>query len=259
MRFSSHDNFCNGQAGQALVETLFSFLLLFLSLFVVLEVTRLVAYKTLLQTLTSAAAKRISYSHLELLDRGIVSREKGTFELNHPKFRDQISDQISKDLHQMGSVLLSFDQKNATGDSQGVLYLNKSVADLSIQFVNQSDQNSKLQSGVYIKVNSCLPVLFSSYFRNMAKDQAVDMGKKIGSQDQNRNCLGEFSASNWEPLFWFRVRAASYAPWPASSEIYLKGYAIPKKLYGLEDDSRQDVVRRILELNPMRFFSNGAK
>jgi hypothetical protein len=152
----------------------------------------------------------------------------------------------------MQSTLLSFDHKK--DQEREVLYLTKPDLDISISFVNQAQPASKQQPGVYIKVNSCLPVLFSSYFQNISKDKSIEIGRKVKNPNQNRTCLGHFSNSKFAPLFWFRVRASSYSPWPAASEIYLKGYAFPKNIYGLENEYRQDVRRGIEELNLAKFF-----
>lgn len=239
------------ELGQTLIETLISFGVLFLSAFAVIEVVRLLAFKTMLQTVTSSTAMWISHSHLELLRANIIPNSNGIFYLSDKEFERRISDKISNDLMQMKTTLISFDHRD--GQVSGVLSLARPDISVSVQFVNQTHSKG-LQSGVHIKVNTCLPVLFSSYFKSIAHNQNTEVGKSVGTGDRNRTCSGHFSASKMAPLFWFRVRAAAYSPWPASSEIYLKGYAFPQKIYGLENEFRQDVSRAIQELSLNSFF-----
>lgn len=236
------------ESGQALLEAVVAFSILFLSFFLVIEVVRLVAYKTLLQTITSATARQIAYTQLDLINRDLLSDGKS----KNKNFEDDVSNKISKDLNSMESALLSFDHKK--NQDRGVLYLTRPDLDISILFVNQKKPESTQQPGVYLKVNSCLPVLFSSYFQNISKDKSTEIGRKVKNLNQNRTCLGHFSNSKFTPLYWFRVRASSYSSWPAASEIYLKGYAFPKDIYGLENEYRQDVLRGVAGLNLAKFF-----
>lgn len=232
------------QTGFATIEYLISFPLVFISFLFVLEIIRLSAYKTQMQILSNTQARLIAYRQIELMEKGIVPKNEMILNVEKNVLIDDIKKNMSDQLDKNQMQLISFDQFD--GSKQGVLKTKHSEIDVSIKIVTTKKIKNNLRPGVYVKVTSCLPVLFSGYFRHFFNDQKINVGKSVGKETENRTCLGQFSGSSIEPFFWFRVRTASYAPWPASTGIYLKGYAQPDQLFGLEDKYRKEISDFVL-------------
>jgi hypothetical protein len=246
----------NNESGQTLFEYLIVIIIiLFLSLSII-EISRLYAFKNYLQILTHDTASKISHSHLYLLKNNLLDDK-----IKNNKLDKEIKKNIELNLNHFMTSQLSFDfNKN-----NSLLYLNEHNISLNIEFINR--YNELNTPGVYIKINSCLPVLFSGFFRNYLyqKKNLPQIGKKVNEKipednSASRNCLGYYSSNSiWTPLFWFRVRASSFFPWPASSSIYQKGFAVPNKFYGLEEDLNQSALQAIQNNNLTLFFQEYKK
>ncbi len=246
----------NNESGQTLFEYLIVIIIiLFLSLSII-EISRLYAFKNYLQILTHDTASKISHSHLYLVKNNLGGDKRKNY-----KLEKEIKKNIELNLNHFMTSHLSFDfTKN-----NSLLYLNEHNISLNIEFINR--YNKLNTPGVYLKINACLPVLFSGFFRNYLyqKKNLPQIGKKVNEKipednSASRNCLGYYSSNSiWTPLFWFRVRASSFFPWPASSSIYQKGFAVPNKFYGLENDLNQSALQAIQSNNLTLFFQEYKK
>ncbi len=258
-------NFQIQESGQALLESLLVHAILFLCVFGVIEVARLFAFKSCLQGIVSDLAYEISLSHLELKRRGVVPQQPGIHQLQENYFQKKIAQKINTHLKLFETSKLSFDHSD-TNPSKGLLFVEKNNFRIYLSFVNwpEKGNNLKKSSGVYLKVNACLPVLFSGYFRTFLPQQNNPIGASLqqGKSSQDRNCLGQsLGISNFfSPLFWFRVRVAAFVPWPASSSIFEKGFAIPEKMkFFSHDEYRNEVLKAIEEENLILYFKNPRK
>ncbi len=251
----------NSESGQTLFEYLIVIaIILFLSLSII-EISRLYAFKNYLQILTYDKANEISHSHLYLLKNKLLEDKSKNVLSPVSKLEKEIKKNIEFNLNHFMTSQLSFDfNKN-----NNFLYLNDHDISLSIEFINR--YNELNTPGIYIKINACLPVLFSGFFRNYLyqKKNLPQIGKKVNekiSEDNtaSRNCLGYYSSNSiWTPFFWFRVRTSSFFPWPASSSIYQNGFAVSNKFYGLENDLKETVLQAIHNNNLTLFFNEHKK
>lgn len=234
------------QSGQTIVENLVSIIILLLCSFFIIEISRLYAFKSYLNVIATDIVRKISFSHLTLIRDGIIlENNKNDYLLK--KFENNIKREIEEKLNIFQSSLFSFDKIDVM-NGQEILFIEKHNVAIYIDLLQNSKSN-KYPSGVYLKINACLPVLFSGYFRKFSNNNNsfYEVGKSVNinnleSKKNIKNCLGLYSSSNiFAPLFWFRVRAASYFPWPASTSIYKKGYSIPENILGIENKYRENV------------------
>jgi len=235
-------------SGQALVESILVYALLFLCAFAVIEITRLIAFKNCLQSSTSYIAHKIAYSQIDLLQKNKISNHTGIYENDNKQFSKKISTEIESYLNTISTTFFSYDNPENNKDKSGVLYIKKHDVRVYVKLVYNSQL---LPSGIYIESQTCLPVLFSSYFRHFK--EKVDIGKSV--QNDSRTCLGHFNASLRIPLYWFKVRVFAYSPWPAATQIFQYGLALPDKFEALEQENRKDVLTAI-ESHPLtQYFS----
>ena len=252
----------SSQSGQSLVENIIAIFIIILCAFSVIEVSRLLAFKSYLQVIAGDTVREISFTQLSLIRDGIISKSQITNEVQMKIFEKKVKNDIEKKLKLFQTSLFSFD-KRKLNYNQKFLYLNEHQISLQLEFINQnnSTNDNNVSPGVYIKINSCLPVLFSGYFRNLSKNESEipEVGKVVKNKNEgesSRNCLGYYSSSNiFAPLFWFRVRVASYFPWSASSSIYEKGFALPDNVSGIEQKYRDDVLYALENVNLSLFFN----
>ncbi|MES2616186.1 MAG: hypothetical protein V4591_12325 [Bdellovibrionota bacterium] len=228
-----------------MIESLITYFLLFLCAFSVVEIARLITFKNCLQAANSYIAHKIAYSQIDLTQKNLLSKNSG--ENDKKELSKKVSNEIENYLNKISSTLISYDNKEK--DSAGVYFIKKHDVRVRLKFVYNSNA---LPSGVYIESLTCLPVLFSSYFRHI-KDK-TQVGKL--SHDDSRTCLGNFNSSVQLPLYWFRVRVAAYSPWPASTQIYNSGLALPNKFEALEQDNRIDALAAINSGKLTEFFNS---
>jgi hypothetical protein len=252
------------QSGQSLIENIVANFILLLCAFSVIEVSRLLAFKSYLQVLGADTVRQISFSQLSLIRGGVIPKLYEQNEIQMKIFEKKIKKNIEKKLNLFQTSLFSFD-KRKSNQNQEFLYLEEHHISLQVSFIygEKSNMKSKKVPGVYLKINSCLPVLFSGYFRNFTKHDKIipQIGKAISDknlseEESSRNCLGYYSSSNiLAPLFWFRVRSAAYFPWPASSSIYEKGFSFPNNVSGIENKYRENVFQSLENVDLSLFFN----
>ena len=177
------------------------------------------------------------------------------------KIESEVKKEIEFKLMKFVTANLSFDFNN----KNSLLSVKEHKIALYLDFISKySSQNTP---GVYLKVNTCLPVLFSGFFRNYLdkKSESSQIGKRVAAKStenhsESKNCLGLYTSNSlFEPLFWFRVRSSAFFPWPASSAIYQHGFAIPHKFKGLEQELKTDILKSIDENNLTLFFYKNSK
>ena len=252
------------QLGQTLIENIIANLILFLCAFSVIEISRLLAFKSYLQVLAEDTVRQIAFSQLTLIRDVVISESQKRNKIQKNEFKRKIKKDIEKKLELFQTSLFSFDNRGSK-QSQEFLYLNDHQVALQVEFIQakKSNVDSKNAPGVYLKINSCLPVLFSGYFRIFSdrNKEIPQIGKTINDKSSStseslRNCLGYYPSSNvLAPLFWFRVRTAAYFPWPASTSIYEKGFAFPDHIFGIEDKYREDVFHALEKFDLNLFFN----
>lgn len=236
------------ESGQTLIETLIVYSCLFFCAFFVIEVTRFLAFKNCLQAATSYIVHQISYSQIDLLQKNKIPSQYGIYENIDKKFEDSITSALEKYLNSISTTFFSYDNNEKNKSQNGVLFLTHHDVRVYLKFVNDS---KNLPAGVYIESQSCLPVLFSSFFRHF-KDKS-NLGNPIHSD--SKNCLGHFNSSPQIPLYWLRARVAAYSPWPASTQIFNAGLAQPAQFDFLEQENRDDVLNALDSQNLSKFFT----
>ncbi|KAB8033220.1 hypothetical protein [Fluviispira multicolorata] len=236
------------QKGQVLLEGLVANLILFLCAFSIIEIVRLLAFKAVLHSVVSDLTLQISHSELALKRAGIISQNSVNSSLDNVSYENEIKNSFRKVLSLFPTSRISF--ANEKNSSQSVVYaLPQYNFLIRIDFIFTAKPNP---SGVYMKVNTCLPVLFASFFNNSKNSEEVKIGRE---SQKKRNCLGQFSNTNFlNQLFWFRIRSSSYAPWPASTQIYEKGFALPRSVIGLEDNIIKETKIFINDQNLTPYF-----
>jgi hypothetical protein len=243
----------NNQSGQVIVESFFSIIILLLCVFAIIEIARLLSFKNYINTIVVECVQSISYSHLKLKKHGFInSKEDYTLKNKKEIFESQLNKYIKSEIKKFPTSLLSFDNKISANN--GLLVVKEQYVFVDLKLIENSNY-LKNPNGVYLKINVCLPVLFSSLFRNIDfyfKSKS-EIGKKINSKlenDSSHNCLGYFSYNSlYEPLFWFRVRSAAYFPWPASSSIYENGFSITNEVFGIHKQYRNDLSKLLNRIN----------
>jgi len=226
----------SSQKGQGVVEYLLVCLILLLCTYIVIEIVRFLSFKIVLQTAVSFRTNEIAEIHYDLLQKGIVKQNILIQNLKDKGFIDLYSSAIEEDINNLNTSKISYDEKKGKG---GVLFIKKHSVKLTIHFVNEG--NTEKAPGVYVKAQSCLPVLFSYFYKNQSR---ITVGKKVLQEDDNRNCLGQFTSSSASPIFWFSVRAAAYAPWPASTDIYQKGFPLPLEMKMMSQEEMEFIRKK---------------
>jgi hypothetical protein len=218
----------SNNSGQTLVEYLIVCTTMFLCTYVVIEVIRFLSFKTVLQTAVSFRTNEIAEVQFDLIQKGIIKEHLSFQDTDHKNFLKYYSTLIEQDINNLKTSLMSYDQKS---DKHSLLFIKNHSIKISLHFINKGTPQNP--AGVYLKAQTCLPVLFSYFYRNQ---ETLSIGKKVANDEENRNCLGQFTSSSLAPLFWFSVRASAFAPWPASTEIYRKGLPLPHTMSMLSGD-----------------------
>ncbi|WP_338635134.1 hypothetical protein [Spirobacillus cienkowskii] len=251
MNYKKIDN--NNQSGQAIVESFFSIIILLFCVFSVIEIARLLSFKNYINTIVVECVQSISYSHLSLKKQGLInSQEKYTLNNKKEIFESNLNKYIKSEIKKFPTSLLSFD--NNINTNNNLLVIKEQYVFVDLKLIENSNY-LKNPNGVYLKINVCLPVLFSSLFRNidLYYKSKSKIGKKINTtleSDSSHNCLGYFSYNSfYEPLFWFRVRSAAYFPWPASSSIYENGFSMNNDVIGIYKQYRYDLSKLLNKVN----------
>lgn len=207
------------QNGQALIESVVSYTILFVVTFCAIEFVRLQSFKYMLQSSVNYYSKYISLNEMHLIRENILDINLKT-DKNDKKLDKTISSAISQDLKLLGSSLVSFDEGLKSIKNHNVLVTTR-------LFLNQTQKHV---SGVYLSATTCLPVLSSSFLNKFWKGKEIIIGRKSFEDSYQRDCIGEFTASANVPKIWFKISAEGYSPWPASTQIFYHGLAIPKNI-----------------------------
>ena len=77
----------------------------------------------------------------------------------------------------------------------------------------------------------------------------LNIGKKVNGADNKKDCLGMFTDSNHNPHFSFKIRVAAFAPWPASTQIYLHGLAVPLNQKMINQELSQSLEEKLSKSN----------
>ena len=237
--------------GQALIEFIISFFLLFLCSLSIIEVARLISFKNSFQAATSFVTHKIAYSQIDLIENEIIQKNTDIYNMDNSKFIDNVSNEIENYFKNNSIRLYSFDN-NSTNSMSNVLALDEQNVRTRIKIVNYS---STLASGVYLESQTCLPVLFSIYFKFIGQKgntHSIEVGNSVSNQ--KRTCLGYFNTNKSLPLSWFSIRVAAYSPWPASTQIYYHGIPQPVETKILEQENAMDIQQTIKKNNLTRFF-----
>lgn len=233
--------------GQTLIEFLITFSILILCSWVVIEVSRLIAFKNCLQAATSYVAHKISYSEIHYLQTNVLDTNLNMAKNKRERISLKISSELENYLEKIMTTHFSYDNRLDQNENSDLLYIKKHDIRVYLKLVSS---DKKLSSGVYLQTQTCLPVLFSSYFRNFKSKNEI--GKTVA--DDSRSCLGHFHSSPLSPLYWFRVRVAAFSPWPASTEIFSHGLTPPKQFELLEQDNRNNILTAIKTEKLSLFF-----
>jgi len=224
--------------GQALLESLFSYIFIIFVTFCVIEVIRLQSTKMLLQASVNYYTKHTALDEMRLI-------RQNQFQLQYskafspPTLIENLQKSISQDLALIGTSLISFDS--------GYKYLTKH--NLSIKLDLLPKKTKSFPAGVHIKATMCLPILFSSFLNRFIDSKEIIIGRSINDNDTDRNCLGEFINSKNSPKIWFRIRAAAYSPWPSSTQIYYFGLAAPQTITFIDSKQREKIKDKISFIN----------
>lgn len=239
------------QNGQSLIESLVVISILLLTAYGSIEIMRILAFKSVLHTVTSYLSHQIAYNQLAFIREKDIPEKENSI-LTKSKIKDDAAQQINHQLNSLYSSQISLDANRKSDNS--ILFIKEHMTALSIHIVNSSHHTQSLPAGVYINAHACLPVLFSSYFK-ITPAKETKIGVK-SDDEENRNCLGLYSNNVFSPLFWFQIRSASYSPWPASSEIFQHGLGIPQEVPGLKTSHRQKTIEKILSMDLLPYFNS---
>nr|BFD31884.1 hypothetical protein GTC16762_15020 [Pigmentibacter ruber] len=204
--------------GLTLLEFIILFpITIFLS-FSIIEISRLYAFKLFLQSISNDISIFISHQKLKISEKNV------------PEI-DFIKNSVKK------NILNKIDNFPTYNLHDSVNYSNSIY--LKAEFINSD--NLSYPAGVYLKIYVCLPLLFPKLL-NGYFDKSTSVGKQVKNTSfKNRNCLGHFFDYDTEDKnFYFRVRSASYVPWPASVNIFFKGLYVPNKFYGMEEINEKE-------------------
>lgn len=187
-------------SGQSLVEFLVSFIIIFLLFLAIIEISRVLSFKIILQNFANEIVFQASMNpHFIIKDYQLSQSELD-------KFKSLIEKEISKNI--------GFSIFRSTFGEESLNYIRYNFR---VYFINSSQKQSS--DGLALQINFCFPLLF---LPNL-------------SPSNGRNCLGEFlKQGGTVSQKVLRLRVASYFSKSASSQIYKKGLALPKKIDGLD-------------------------
>lgn len=242
------------QYGQSMIESLIVISILLIVCYGSIEIMRLLAFKSVLHSITSYISHQIAYKQLSLIQKKIIPENENIL-LKNSIVKKNASEQINQQLASLYSSKISFGHRQK--DESKVLFVQKHMTSIDIKIINSPINPNQLPAGVYINVRACLPVLFFSYFANMPS-KTIIIGEKSDEKDE-RNCQGLYSNNLFSPLFWFKVRSAAYSPWPASSEIFRNGIGVPEEFPGLNNKTRKETTEKIFTTNLTPYFSDEVK
>ncbi|WGL60192.1 hypothetical protein QEJ31_01060 [Pigmentibacter sp. JX0631] len=208
--------FTKNSDGLTLLEFVFIFpTIIFLAISIV-EISRLYSFKLFLQAITNDISIYLSHQKLKI-------------NISSDSEIDDIKNEIKK------NIVIKIDNFPTYKIQSNYEKIGKYSNSIYLDIVFIDSIKEKIPSGIYLKINTCLPLLFSK-FLNEYFYKEISIGKKSeNNSNKNRNCLGHFlTYETKESVFYFRVRSAAYIPWPASTNIFLKGLYIPDKFYGME-------------------------
>ncbi|BBH53485.1 hypothetical protein [Fluviispira sanaruensis] len=230
-------------AGQVLVESLITQVILAISAFALIEIVRLLAFKAVFKAAVSDIALQISHSELALKRNGSIPQKHSLSSFKSIVYDDKIKKQLQHTLKLFPTSFISF-EKELNAENKWIYSIPHHNYTISLQFVFS---NLSHPEGVYLKVTTCLPVLFSSFF-----NPSMQVGRRSQAK---RNCLGHFAgAKTYNPIYWYRVRVSTYVPWPASTQIFEKGLAMPVSIYGLEENITQETMEFIREVDLSQYI-----
>ncbi len=238
------------QSGQALVESLITYFLLFLVSFSVIELVRLQTFKMLFQVSVNYYAKYIALDEMSFIRNQYFANNPDT-SFASTKLEAKIQYAIQKDLARLGTSLVSFEADSTIFTKHQI----NTKIDLIKDHKKYKTQNESYFAGVHLKATTCLPVLFSSFLNRFTGPEKVVIGRKTQDDPFNRDCLGQFFSSNKAPKIWFRVRAAGYSPWPASTQIFYHGIGIPKKFKLIDQNQRELFLKSFENIEYKNVFS----
>ena len=178
------------ERGQALIEFIISFFFIFLCCISLIEIARLISFKNSFQAATSYVTHKIAYSQIDLLEKNIIQKNRETYNMDNSKFMNNVSNEIETYFKNNSIRLYSFDNNN-TNRNENVLALEEQNVRTRIKIVNNS---STLASGVYLESQTCLPVLFSIYFKFLGEKintSSLEVGNSV--ENNKRTCLGYFN------------------------------------------------------------------
>ena len=186
--------------GQGLLEFLIATVIILLLFVTIIEISRALSFKIILQNLANEILFQASMNpHFMMRDYKLSQNEQ-------QQFQNLIEKEISENIG--FSIFQSFFGEDS------LEYLRNSFR-CYIDIPTQKQE----RNGLSLQINFCFPLLF-----------LPELSPSFG-----RNCLGEFLRNN-NTLRQkvLRLRVASFFSMSASSQIYKRGLAIPKKIDGLE-------------------------
>lgn len=196
------------ERGQTLVEFILCFGLILVTLFLSIEVIRLLAFQSFFERSAYVAVKRIVLKELSLF-----SQEK----LNDAYVRKTVEKVLKNKISKEGFFFSTLTRK------------------IKPQFHIYSHVLNHVAGsrypGIYLKINLCLPTLFQDLLGSRKKFQY-------------RDCLGMFQ-NHSQSLSMIRVRTAVFVPLPASHEIFYHG--LPTVSFTQDRITHQSEMNSFLE------------
>jgi hypothetical protein len=232
-------------SGQVLVESLITYFMLTLLFFISMEVIRLVAVKAYVQNYANMVTRDLAFQAGYFLKENSFNNEALQKNLN-----EEIKNNFQKNFQLRDISRYSF----APSEREGVLALNTIPVkiDLKTPWAETKAVNAKEEFGVYTSMYVCIPVMFSSVYEYAKGD--TTMGHDVNSSG-SQDCLGQYFSQDVRGIFWFRIRVASYAPWPASLEILTHGYGLPTTVAHLETEIYDDTLRGLDNMPLTKYLS----
>ena len=199
--------------GQALLESLLALVILFMSSFAFIEVVRYLSFRSVLSSITSDLTRQISFYQLTLIENQYLNNSfiKNDRKQNYRERKNRIRE-LSESVEELIAESLS---------KRSFSFFFK---EFGVEGVFRFDIKSYFiftKEGVYLKVNTCLPALFSSFIFN--KDPKYP----------KQNCLGHFRKGYLNGEFEWRVRSSAFSPWPPSGKLFYSGITLPFYIKGL--------------------------
>ncbi len=218
------------QKGQSMLEFIVVFFSLLLCTLAIIEVCRFLAFRNKLHGATLHALEEVFYSDIDLREKGYIPKEKIDIKLENKALKKSIKYNILSLLRYESMDKISMEK---TDSSNKFITIEKFDIRIDGKFIY--DKRNNIASGIYLETQTCLPVLFSSFFNQFSTNST------LGHKKEKRSCLGRFMKNFPYSLFWYHVRTAVYAPWPATTEIYTNGIGIPKKFSFLNQGINKDI------------------